>query len=599
MSLLDNAVWHALRTRHARFADVVGRARRYAYEVSFASAVDRFDDESWRDIEALVGPGGTAVFFRDRVPPPPPGWTLVMEGVGHQMVLDHLVPTDVPPARLLTVADVPEMLELVALTRPGPFLPRTVELGDYYGVFADDRLVAMAGERLQLPGFTEIERGVHPSRRSRPRVRVGAHHQGRHRDPRPRRAAVPAPRGRERRRAAGLRTTRLLAPAAGDDGGGASTRRHKVTDPAFDPVLADRLAGQLLSGHAARDPVAVIERLVAVQAQDPRGARLTVRARSRGLSSAAVDRALTDDRSLIVAWLLRGTLHLVRREDYPWLHALTAPTIVTGNARRLAQEGVSADAAERGVTVVIRALERDGPLRRDELRARLDAAGIRTAGQAFIHVLLLASLRDSVVRGPMVGNEQAFVLARDWLGPPEPVAREIALAELARRYLAAHGPADERDLAKWSGLPVRDTRAGLRAAAADGDVVERPDGLLDRARRRHAARLPSPRLLGSFDPVLLGWKSRDAIVGAHKRVVTTNGIFRPIALIEGRAVGTWRFADDAVTLQPFAAPKRSSAGAISTDDEAALRAEADDALRYLGLAPRAFVVAEPGSPASG
>jgi len=168
VSLLDNAVWHALRTRHARFADVAGRARRYAYEVSFASAVDQFDDESWRDVAALVGPGGTAVFFRDRVPPPPPGWTQVMEGVGHQMVLDQLVPADVPPARLLSVADVPQMLELVALTRPGPFLPRTIELGDYYGVFADDRLVAMAGERLQLPGFTEISAVcTHPDARGR------------------------------------------------------------------------------------------------------------------------------------------------------------------------------------------------------------------------------------------------------------------------------------------------------------------------------------------------------------------------------------------------------------------------------------------------
>src|SRR5262249_44350056 len=78
-------------------------------------------------------------------------------------------------------------------------------------------------------------------------------------------------------------------------------------------VLAQRLTAQLVAGAPARDPVAVVERLLAVQAQDARGARLAVRSRSAGLTAADVDRALTDARSLLVTWLNRGTLHLVRR----------------------------------------------------------------------------------------------------------------------------------------------------------------------------------------------------------------------------------------------------------------------------------------------
>src|SRR6478609_6228048 len=104
-------------------------------------------------------------------------------------------------------------------------------------------------------------------------------------------------------------------------------------------MLAERLTAQLLSGPPARDPVEVAERLLAVQAQDLRGARLAVRARTRGLSVRDVDRALTEDRSLVISWLNRGTLHLVRREDYGWLHALTTPQLLAGNTRRLAQEG--------------------------------------------------------------------------------------------------------------------------------------------------------------------------------------------------------------------------------------------------------------------
>jgi Winged helix DNA-binding domain len=93
-----------------------------------------------------------------------------------------------------------------------------------------------------------------------------------------------------------------------------------------------------------------------VQGQDPRGARLAVRARSEGLTAADVDRALSAERSLLITWLNRGTLHLVRSEDYPWLQALTTPPLQAGNARRLAQEGVTPQEAERGVKTIERAL---------------------------------------------------------------------------------------------------------------------------------------------------------------------------------------------------------------------------------------------------
>ena len=102
----------------------------------------------------------------------------------------------------------------------------------------------------------------------------------------------------------------------------------------------------------------------------PRGARLAIRARTTGLTAADVDRALTEERSLLVTWLNRGTLHLVRSEDYPWLHALTTPPLLTGSARRLAQEGVSPAAAERGVETIERALAEEGPLTRPYSSAR-------------------------------------------------------------------------------------------------------------------------------------------------------------------------------------------------------------------------------------
>src|SRR3954452_21233586 len=136
-------------------------------------------------------------------------------------------------------------------------------------------------------------------------------------------------------------------------------------------MVRERLSSQLLAGPPARDPVAVAQRLLAVQAQDPRGARLAVRARTTGLSAGGGDRALTEDRSLLITWLNRGTLHLVRSEDYPWLHAITTPPLLTANDRRLAQEGVPPDDAERAVGLVERSVTEDGPLTRGELRERI------------------------------------------------------------------------------------------------------------------------------------------------------------------------------------------------------------------------------------
>ena len=231
----------------------------------------------------------------------------------------------------------------------------------------------------------------------------------------------------------------------------------------------------------------VAERLLAVQGQDPRGARLAVRARTDGLSAADVDRALSEERSLLITWLNRGTLHLVRSEDYPLLQALTTPPLLTTSTRRLRQEGVSEAAAERGVETIERALAEEGPLTGAQLSERLDAAGVPTAGQAFIHLMFLAALRGIVVRGPMVGKQHAYVLVRDWLGPQKPVDRDAALAELARRYLAGHGPADDRDLARWAGLPLRDARAGL---ARDRLRAGRARG---RPRRPRQARRPPSR----------------------------------------------------------------------------------------------------------
>jgi hypothetical protein len=290
-----------------------------------------------------------------------------------------------------------------------------------------------------------------------------------------------------------------------------------------------RAAAQLLADSRKRSPAEVVRHLLAVQAQDFLSVPLALRARAKGLTRADVYAAL-DSGELVLSWLNRGTLHLVCREDYAWLFALTTPPLRTANKRRLAQEGVTNPG--RGVRATARALEH-GPLLRREIGEQVGAKGA-----ALTHLLLAATLDGLVVRGPLRGKHQTFVLTRDHLGEPPKVDREKALSELARRYLIGHAPASPADLAYWSGLPLRDVRV-----PPEGGVTP-----------RQAGDIP-PKLLPPFDPYIMGWKDRSFAIpdAMMKRVMPGGGMLRAVILVDGQVAGTWSRAGGRVELDGPAA----------------------------------------------
>ena len=154
--------------------------------------------------------------------------------------------------------------------------------------------------------------------------------------------------------------------------------------------------------------------------------------------------------------------------------------------------------------------------------------------------------------------------------PPDP---DTCLTRLARRYLAGHGPAGPEDLAAYAGI----TLTAARRAFALVDEETRPvnAGLLALIGGDDSVDLPPPRLLGMFDPILHGWADRDFVTAGHADVVTSNGMFRATALVNGRIAGTWRLTAGAVTLTPLQR--------LSAKVRADLESEAADVLRFLGL----------------
>jgi hypothetical protein len=244
---------------------------------------------------------------------------------------------------------------------------------------------------------------------------------------------------------------------------------------------------------------------------------------------------------------MRGTLHLLATDDVGWLVPLLGPSALASARRRHAALGIAGEVGAQGVRLIGEALAARGPLTRAELADYLAPHGIPTAGQATFHLIWRAALEGTVCLGPTRGREPTYVRLEDWLSPGRPLAREAALAELARRYLAAYGPAGPDDLVAWSGLPMRDIRVGWQRIA--GEIRElRVLGRSVWLPADHAAWLadvdtapPVVRLLPRFDPYLLGYRRREVAVAPQhaRRIHPGGGIIHPVLLIDGRAVGTW------------------------------------------------------------
>jgi predicted GNAT family acetyltransferase len=162
MHALDNVIWQSLTTRHAQFAENFGQARRFLREVTSLSGFAEESEEGYAALAGLVGAGGTAALFLDAEYEPRSGWDLLAAAPLLQMVCEdgsRDVSSQSGFANKITrlgAHNSPEMVELATLTKPGPFGIRTHELGSFVGIRCEGKLVAMAGERLKVPGYTEV-----------------------------------------------------------------------------------------------------------------------------------------------------------------------------------------------------------------------------------------------------------------------------------------------------------------------------------------------------------------------------------------------------------------------------------------------------------
>ncbi len=307
-----------------------------------------------------------------------------------------------------------------------------------------------------------------------------------------------------------------------------------------------RLFNQAIDGERFVRPEEVVRWMGAMQAQDYQQALWAIGLRTQSATVVDIEQAIVD-RKILRTWPMRGTLHFVPAEDAQWMVKLSSTRMLAGARQRQAQLALDVITIERSQQLFYDALNGGKRIARPDLMQILEDAGISTKGQRGYHLLWYMAQTGLICLGPLERKQQTFVLLDEWVPQARELSREEALATLAGRYLASHGPATMRDFVGWAGLTVADAKAGLGAIQAKLRV-EKLDGQeylssTDAPEHRSMSPESSVHLLPGFDEYLLGYKDRSAVLAAEhtaKIVPGGNGIFLATVVVDGLVVGTWK-----------------------------------------------------------
>ena len=330
-----------------------------------------------------------------------------------------------------------------------------------------------------------------------------------------------------------------------------------MTGPMPEPIARRRLRVQRLVGEPFADPVEAIGSLLAVQAQDYPGAKWAVGQRVAGASDADLD-ALFDQGAFFRVHVMRPTWHFVRAEDLRWLQALTGPRVHVANGFQYRLQGIDDAEASRARGVFERVLVGGGAMTRVELGRALTEAGVEGATSLRLGYLVAhAELEAVLCSGPRKGRQHTFALVDERVPPAPPKARDEALAELARRYVEGHGPAQAADLSWWSGLTLRDARRALEAAApalireTHGERELWASPTSEAAVEDAPAGEPAVHLLPNYDELLIAFRDRtDAVDPALPDAArVAEAILAHVVVRDGLVVGGWRRSDQGTVVR--------------------------------------------------
>lgn len=305
-----------------------------------------------------------------------------------------------------------------------------------------------------------------------------------------------------------------------------------------------RLVSQGICSNSFTTAKDMVKYMGAMQAQDFEMAKWAIGCRLPGSTGDMIEHSVNTGEILRIH-VLRPTWHFVSPDDIYWMLALTAPRIKTSMKSRDNELGLTAEVCAKSNKIIEKALVSEKFLTRDVLIDILKREKINSNNpQVYYHLFLHAELDGLICSGVMQGKKQTYTLLAERVPGKIMLSKTEALAKLAGRYFTSHGPATLHDFTWWSGLSVQDAKEGLELAKGE---------LISEKTREHmywfSPSLKNSHLkenslfvLPAFDEFIISYKDRSAAISAEtgKKAISTNGIFRPVIVFNGKVTGLWK-----------------------------------------------------------
>jgi hypothetical protein len=304
-----------------------------------------------------------------------------------------------------------------------------------------------------------------------------------------------------------------------------------------------RLISQQIAATNFKTPKQIVAWMGAMQAQDYAMVKWAIGIRLPNSTEQIIETAIHNG-DIIRTHVLRPTWHIVSADDIPWMLALTAPRVKAAMKLRRQELGLSESILAKSNAVLEKALHGGKHCTREELVAELAKAKIATDENRASHLFAWAELDGILCSGGTQAGKPTYALLEERVPKTKALTREEALAKLAQKYFASHAPASLQDFVWWSGLSVSDAKHGLEMVKS-GFVSESIDSKtywlpnsFSMPKKDHE----TVYLLPAFDEFLISYRDRSAALPFenHTKTVSSNGIFRPMVVVNGQVTGIWK-----------------------------------------------------------
>lgn len=308
-------------------------------------------------------------------------------------------------------------------------------------------------------------------------------------------------------------------------------------------IAQQRLLNQQIIDGNCKTPGEVIAHMGAMQAQDFIMAKWALGVRLPGSTNHMIEEAF-DSGDIIRIHTLRPTWHFVAKDDVRKLLQISAARILASMRSRDKQLELTESIFSKSNAIIEKALQGGQQLTRDEIAASLQKDGIRTDDNRASHLMMRAEMLGLVCSGALKNKKQTYALLDEKVPQTKTLHKEEILAELAHRYFVSHGPATLKDFVWWSGVSPGEARQALENSKhlLHSEQVGTQTYWMGASQKTLLQIRDSVLFLPAFDEFIISYTDRTATlaVEVNKRVVSSNGIFRPVVVVNGQVKGLWK-----------------------------------------------------------